>query len=132
MTNNIRYHEAFAIEAKELKALGVYGLGYINRDSEFYVLPHLFENIEVHELQNLLSEPFTHLLFSVLRLIFSESSPHDWINIIDYISKNHLDNHKESEEYIVKFIDDCRTNVINKIKYTQDGIIEVILRISIF
>ena len=47
MTNNIRYHEVFALEAKELKALGMYD-GYIDRDSEFYVLPYLFENIEVH------------------------------------------------------------------------------------
>ena len=51
MTNNIRYHEAFAIEAEELKTLGVYD-GYIDRDSEFYVLPHLFENIEVNEFKN--------------------------------------------------------------------------------
>ena len=48
MTKNIRYHEAFGIKATELKKLGVYD-GYIDRDSEFYVLPHLFENIKVDE-----------------------------------------------------------------------------------
>jgi len=84
------------------------------------------------EFQDLLSESFTHLLFSILRLIFSENSPHDWINIIDYISTNHLDNHEESEKYIVGFINDFKTNVIDTIEYTEEGMIEVISIISRF
>lgn len=51
MTNNIRYHEAFIKKSLELKKLGIYD-GYIDRDSEFYVLPHLFENIEILEFKN--------------------------------------------------------------------------------
>jgi len=85
-----------------------------------------------NEFQDLLSEPFTHLLFSILRLIFLESSPHDWINMVDYISNNYLDNHEESEEYIVGFIDYFRTNIIDNIQYTEEGIIEVISIISKF
>ncbi|MBA1419861.1 MAG: hypothetical protein FAF03_03120 [Epsilonproteobacteria bacterium] len=51
MSDNIRYYEAFKIKATALKELGVYD-GYINRDSEYYVLPHLFEGIKVKEFKD--------------------------------------------------------------------------------
>jgi len=51
MVNNIRYHEAFGKSAKDLKKLDIYD-GYVDKDSEFYVLPHLFENIKLKEFQN--------------------------------------------------------------------------------
>ena len=51
MINNVRYHEAFGKTAKDLKKLGIYN-GFIDRDSEFYVLPHLFEDIKIKEFQN--------------------------------------------------------------------------------
>lgn len=48
MNKNIRYHEVFNLKATELKKLGVYD-GYFNKDSEFYVFPKLFKEIEIEE-----------------------------------------------------------------------------------
>ena len=49
MKRNIRYHEAFGINATELKKLGVYD-GYIDKDSKFYVFPKLFKNIQIERI----------------------------------------------------------------------------------
>jgi len=51
MRKNIRYHEAFGINATELKKLGVYD-GYIDKDSKFYVFPKLFKNLQIEEFKD--------------------------------------------------------------------------------
>lgn len=85
-----------------------------------------------NELQDLLSEPLTNLIFVILRLIFSNNSPNDWIQIIDYLSINYSDKHQESEAYLTQFINEFRTNIVDNIEYSEVGILEVISKISSF
>jgi len=85
-----------------------------------------------NELQDLLSEPLTNFIFVMLRLIFSDNSPNDWIQIIDYLSKNYSETHQKNEAYITDFIDDFRTNIVDEIEYSEIGILEVVGRISSF
>jgi hypothetical protein len=73
MTKNIRYHEAFNIKATELKKLGVYD-GFINKDSEFYVFPKLFKNIEIQEFKDSYSKYKRHFSNIVKILKFAKKA----------------------------------------------------------
>lgn len=85
-----------------------------------------------NELQDLLSEPLTNFIFVMLRLIFSNNSPNDWIKITDYFSKNYSEKHQENEAYITEFINDFRRNIVDSIEYSEVGILGVISKISSF
>lgn len=75
MAENVRYYEAFGKSAKDLKKLGIYD-GYIDRDSEFYVLPHLFEDIKVKEFQGSYSK-YKAKFESIIKILKHAKSPTD-------------------------------------------------------
>lgn len=87
---------------------------------------------EETKLQDILAEPLTHFVFAVLRLIFADNSPNDWILIVDYLRKNYSENHQECETYLTNFINDFRINTMPSIEYTEAGILDIVSMISAF
>jgi len=85
-----------------------------------------------NELQDLLSEPLTNLILTILRLIFSEKSPHDWVRITEFFSYNHSEKHDENEKLITEFINYFKESTIDTIEYSEKGIFEVVSLISSF
>ncbi len=51
MNTSIRYHEALGLASKDIKSKDIFN-GFIDRDAEFYVMPHLLEGIEIDELKD--------------------------------------------------------------------------------